>query len=175
MAIRSFEGKTPKIAASAYVDESAVIIGDVEIGEDSSIWPGAVIRGDIQSIRIGARTSIQDNCVIHVTHAGPYNPKGFGVTVGDDVTVGHHAVLHGCTISDGCLIGIGSKILDGAVLEENVMLGAGSVVPPAKKLHKRCLWMGAPAKLNRNLTDSALEFLKYSAEHYVELKDRYLK
>lgn len=173
MTIRSFAGKQPLIAASAYVDESAVVIGDVVIGEDSSVWPMAVVRGDVNTIRIGARTSIQDGSVIHVNHAGEFNPGGDAAQIGDDVTVGHRAVLHGCTIADRCLIGMGAVVMDGVVIESEVVLGAGSLVPPGKVLTGGCLWVGSPVKNVRPLTADERRFLRYSAQHYVTLQRRH--
>ncbi len=174
MPIRSFESATPTIASTAFVDATAVVIGDVTIQADSSIWPNAVIRGDIHHIQIGQRTSIQDNSVIHVTHAGPFNPDGFATTVGNNVTVGHRVILHGCDIKDNCLIGMGSVVMDGAVIESNVFLGAGSLVTPGKVLESGYLWMGAPAKKIRKLSAKELEQIEYSANYYAQLKDRHL-
>lgn len=173
MAIRQFNNKPPTIAEEVYIDPTALVIGDVTIGTKSSIWPMAVIRGDIHFIRIGARTSIQDGTVIHVTHASAYNPEGFPTIVGDDVTVGHQAILHGCTIGNRCLIGIGAKVLDGAVIEDEVLLGAGSLVPPGKILESGFLWLGAPAKKIRPLTVKEREFFTYSAAQYVKLQQQY--
>ena len=134
MAIRPFEQHTPQIHATVHVDDTALVIGDVEIGEDSSIWPMSVIRGDIQRIRIGARTSIQDGSVIHVTHDSRFCPGGQPTLIGNDVTVGHKVIPHACTIEDYCLIGMGSIIMDKAVVRSRVTIGAGSVVPPGKVL-----------------------------------------
>jgi len=173
MTIRTFENKTPQIASSAFIDPTAVIIGDVKIGEDSSIWPHTVVRGDILKIRIGQRTSIQDNSVMHVTHAGKFNPDGFATIIGNDVTVGHRVILHGCEIKDKCLIGMGSIIMDDVVIESNVLLGAGSLVTPGKVLESGYLWMGAPVKKVRPLTEKEFTQIKYSANYYVELKNRY--
>jgi carbonic anhydrase/acetyltransferase-like protein (isoleucine patch superfamily) len=145
MSIRSFAGKTPTIALSSYIDKTAVIIGNVTIGENSSVWPMAVIRGDINSIRIGDKTSIQDGTVIHVNHAGDFNPTGNPVVIGNQVTIGHQVTLHGCTIFDLCLIGIGSIVMDDVVIESEVILGAGSLVPPRHRLTGGYLWLGSPA------------------------------
>jgi len=172
MPIRSFAGKNPLIAKSAYVDDLAVIIGDVVIGEESSIWPMTVIRGDINSIRIGNRTSIQDGTVIHVNHAGEYNQQGDSVIIGDNVTVGHQATLHGCTIGDHCLIGMGAIVMD-AIIESEVIVGAGSLVPPGKILESGYLWVGSPVKKQRPLTEQERSFLQYSADYYVKLQKRY--
>lgn len=163
----------PRIDARAYVDPTAVVIGNVTIGEHSSIWPMAVVRGDVNTVAIGAYTNIQDGGVIHCTHDGPYTPGGFATRIGDRVTIGHRAVIHACTIGELCLVGMSATIMDGAVLEPQVMLGAGSLVPPGKVLAGGCLWVGVPARRVRPLTTSELESLAYSAEHYVRLKDRY--
>jgi carbonic anhydrase/acetyltransferase-like protein (isoleucine patch superfamily) len=173
MAIRSFQGIEPLVDDSAYVDEQAAVIGDVEIGADSSIWPMAVLRGDVNTIRIGERSSIQDGTVCHVTHDHPGEPGGHPLVVGNDVTVGHNVTLHGCTIGDRCLVGMGSTILDGAVLEEGVFLAAGSLVPPGKTLEGGYLWVGSPVKKARPLTDEEENWLGYSAQHYARLKDQY--
>lgn len=173
MAIRPFEQIMPQVAASAYVDEQAAVIGDVTIGDDSSIWPMAVLRGDVNTIRIGARSSIQDGSALHVTHDHPGEPGGFPLVVGDDVTIGHNVTLHGCTIGNRCLVGMGSTVLDGAVLEEGVFLAAGSLVPPGKRLDGGYLWVGSPVKKARPLTEAEHNWLSYSAQHYVRLKDKY--
>lgn len=131
MAIRSFQNHTPRLGERAFVDRSAVVLGDVEIGDDSSVWPLTVIRGDMHRIRIGARTSVQDASVLHITHAGPFNPDGFPLLIGDDVTIGHKVMLHGCTLGNRILVGMGSTIMDGAVVEDEVIIGAGSLVPRA--------------------------------------------
>jgi len=173
MSIRLFEGHRPRIAASAYVDETAVIIGDVEIGEDVSIWPLCVVRGDIQRIHIGSRTNIQDGTVIHVTHDSRFCPGGLPTLIGAEVTVGHKVMLHACTIEDLCLIGMNAVIMDGAVVQSRVMVGAGSVVPPGKILQSGHLYVGSPVKKMRPLNDRELEFLEYSAQNYVRLKNRH--
>lgn len=175
MTIRNFENLKPRIADSAYVDPVAVVIGNVELGEASSIWPMTVVRGDIHSIKIGARTNIQDGSVIHVTHDSEYAPGGYGVVVGNDVTVGHKVVLHGCTVEDRCLIGMGSVILDGARIESGAMLAAGSLVSPGKVLGGGYLWRGSPARQVRELTEKEKAYLDYSAGHYVRLARRHMK
>ncbi len=173
MAIRPFEDVMPQVDESAYVDEQAAVIGDVVIGADSSIWPMAVLRGDVNTIRIGERTSVQDGSALHVTHDHPGEPGGFPLVVGDDVTVGHNVTLHGCTIGNRCLVGMGSTILDGAVLEEGVFLAAGSLVPPGKTLEGGYLWVGSPVKKARPLNEDEENWLSYSAQHYVRLKNKY--
>ena len=175
MAIRPYKGILPKLGTRAFVDESATAIGDVEIGDDSSIWPMCSVRGDVNSIRIGARTNIQDNTVIHVTHKYSELPEGRSCTVGDDVTVGHQCILHACTIGNECLIGMGSIILDGAVVQDRVLLGAGSLVSEGKVLESGYLYIGQPARRMRELTEEELKWFAYSAKHYVQLKDDYLK
>ena len=171
--IRSFENHMPQLADSVFVDESAVVTGNVSIGEDSSIWPCCSVRGDIHSISIGARSNIQDGSILHVTHDSEYAPGGNKLTVGDDVTVGHNVVLHACTVEDLCLIGMGSIVLDGAVVQSGAMVGAGSLVPPNKVLEGGYMWLGSPVKKIRELTDNEKAFLEYSARHYVKLKDRH--
>jgi carbonic anhydrase/acetyltransferase-like protein (isoleucine patch superfamily) len=173
MTIRTFEGTHPHIASSAYIDEMSIVIGDVTIGEDSSIWPMAVLRGDVNSITIGARTSIQDGAVIHVSHKTAANPAGHPTWVGDDVTIAHQVTLHGCTIHHHCLIGIGSTIMDGVVIEPEVMVGAGSLVPPGKILESGYLWLGNPARKIRPLTDKEKAYFDYSAQHYIKIKNRH--
>ena len=173
MSIRTFEGHTPRIADSAYVDEQALVIGDVHLGDDSSVWPMTVIRGDVNSIRIGARTNIQDGSIVHVTHDCEYSPGGYAVAIGDEVTVGHRVVVHACEIGDRCLIGMGSVILDGAIIGPDSMIGAGCLVPPGKRLEGGCLWIGSPAQKLRELSPEELEFLRYSAAHYVDNKNRH--
>ncbi|OGT79604.1 MAG: gamma carbonic anhydrase family protein [Gammaproteobacteria bacterium RIFCSPLOWO2_02_FULL_61_13] len=173
MSIRAFAGIQPRIDASAWVDESAQVIGDVVLEADVSIWPLAVIRGDINSIRVGARSNIQDGCVLHVTHAGPWSDGGAPLVVGTDLTLGHQAVLHGCSVGNFCLIGIGAIVLDRAVIGDYVMVGAGSLVPGGKQLESGHLYMGAPVKKIRSLTEPERRMLEYSSGHYVQLKDRY--
>lgn len=175
MAVRAFDGTTPTMGERVLVDELALVTGDVALGDDSSVWPAAVIRGDIHRIRIGARSSIQDGTVIHVTHAGPYHPEGFPTTVGDDVTVGHNVTLHGCTIGDRVLVGMGAVVLDGAVVEPEVVIAAGALVPPGKHLESGCLYVGSPVRQARPLSEEERRFFLYSAESYVKLKDRHLE
>ena len=175
MSIRNFGEKQPQIGPGVFVDDSAVVIGDVHLGENVSIWPGAILRGDIERIEIGAGTNIQDASVLHVTHDGPHSPGGFALKIGSNVTVGHTVVLHGCTVGDYCLVGIGAIVMDGAVVEDEVMIGAGALVPPGKRLESGYLYVGAPARQVRPLKDQEKEFLRYSAEHYIHLKDRHLR
>jgi carbonic anhydrase/acetyltransferase-like protein (isoleucine patch superfamily) len=172
--VRSFKGITPTLGARTYVDPAATVIGDVVLGDDVSIWPGAILRGDVHYIRVGARSNVQDGTVVHVTHDGPYSPGGFPTIIGEGVTVGHAAVIHACTIEDYCLIGMHATVLDGAVVKKYGFVGAGSVVPPGKVVGERELWLGNPAQRVRLLTDKQIEQLHYSADHYVRLKDVYL-
>jgi carbonic anhydrase/acetyltransferase-like protein (isoleucine patch superfamily) len=172
--LRSFKGITPTLGARTYVDPAATVIGDVVLGDDVSIWPGAILRGDVHYIRIGARSNVQDGSVVHVTHDGPYSPGGFPTIIGEGVTVGHAAVIHACTIEDYCLIGMHATVLDGAVVKKYGFVGAGAVVPPGKVVGERELWLGNPAQRVRVLTDKQIEQLHYSADHYVRLKDVYL-
>ena len=175
MSFRTFKQHTPDIGKDVFVDESAVVIGQVEIGHDSSVWPNTTIRGDVNRIKIGANTSVQDGSVLHVTHDHTNkHPGGFPLTVGSQVTIGHNVVLHGCTVEDNCLIGMGAIILDGAHLEKNVFLASGALVSPGKRLQSGYLYVGSPAKKLRLLTDEELAGLQYSAEHYVRLKNDYL-
>lgn len=171
--IKSFENSTPDIAASVYVDDQALVIGDVKIGSDSSIWPMAVIRGDIHHIRIGERSNIQDGSILHVTHDSEYKPGGSPLIIGNDVTIGHQVALHACTIGDGCLIGMGSIVLDDAIVEAGAMVGAGSLVNPGKAVEGGYLWLGSPVKRVRKLTEKEKAYLKYSAQHYVKLQRRH--
>ena len=172
--IRPFRKKQPQLGEQVWVDATSVIIGDVEIGADSSVWPYAVIRGDMHSIRIGQRCSIQDGSVLHITHAGPFNPDGFPLTLGDDVTVGHQVTLHGCTLGSRILVGMGATVMDGAVIEDEVVLGAGSLVPPGKTLKSGYLYVGSPAKAVRPLSDQEKSYFTYTANNYVNLKNEYI-
>ncbi len=171
---RSHKGITPKLGSGVYIDQDAVVIGDTEIGDDSSVWPCAVVRGDMHFIRIGKRTSVQDGAVLHITHASDFNPGGWPLIIGDDVTIGHGACLHGCTVGNRVLIGIGSTVLDGAVVEDEVIVAAGALVPPGKRLESGFLYVGSPCKQARPLKESEREFFKYSAQNYVNLKNEYL-
>ncbi len=174
MTIRNFRGIAPTFGARCYVDPAALVIGDVVMGDDASIWPGAIARGDVHRIRIGARTNIQDGTIVHVTHAGPHTGEGFACLIGDDVTIGHAAVIHACTIEDACLIGMHATVLDGVVVRKHGFVGAGAVVAPGKEVGQRELWLGNPARRMRLLSDAEVEQLFYSARNYVRLKDQYL-
>lgn len=162
------------IVDSVYVDETALVVGDVTIGEDSSIWPMTVVRGDVNKITIGSCTNIQDGSVLHVTHPHQTLPDGFSLHVGNNVTVGHKVILHGCVIGDNCLIGMGSTIMDGAVIQSHVLVGAGSLVAPGKELESGYLYLGSPVKKVRQLTDEEYAWIDYSAIHYKKLKNRYM-
>lgn len=172
--IRSHKGITPEFGMRCWVDPSAIIIGNVQFAEDCSVWPMTVIRGDMHRIRIGQRCSIQDGSVLHITHASDFNPGGWPLTLGDDVTVGHKALLHGCTIGSRVLVGMGCIVMDGAVVEDEVILGAGCLVPPGKTLVSGYLYVGSPCRQARALTDEERCFFKYTAANYVRLKDQYL-
>jgi len=171
--IRDFEGNAPEIAQSAYVDDTALVIGNVTLGAASSIWPMTVVRGDIQQIRIGTRSNIQDGSILHVTHASEYKPGGSPLTVGDEVTVGHGVILHACTVGNRCLIGMGSIIMDDAVIEDGAMIGAGSLVNGGKQIEGGYLWLGRPARRVRELTPQEKEYIGYSAAHYVKVMQRH--
>jgi len=169
MTIRTFDNFTPQIGSGVFVDDTALVIGDVAIGEDSSIWPYTVVRGDVNQIRIGARTNIQDQSTIHVTHKSHYNPDGVVCTVGDDVTVGHQVILHACTVADKCLIGMGSILMDNVLVNEYTLIGAGSLITENTVLEGGYLWVGRPARRVRALTDEEQEYIVYSAQNYVRL------
>ncbi|MGB1311651.1 MAG: gamma carbonic anhydrase family protein [Leucothrix sp.] len=173
MTIKAFCNHTPTIDTSAFVDDMAYVSGQTTIGADSSVWPMAVIRGDVNTITIGKRTNVQDGAVLHVTHDGPYTKSGGqSLKIGNDVTIGHKAVLHACAIGNRCLIGMNATILDGAVIEDNTMVGAASLVTPGKTLESGFLWMGSPVKKVRPLTAKEIEWLSYSASHYVTLAQK---
>ncbi|MBW9257403.1 MAG: gamma carbonic anhydrase family protein [Candidatus Thiodiazotropha sp. (ex. Lucinisca nassula)] len=171
--IRPFESHQPQIADDAWIDETAVVIGNVHIASQASIWPMSVIRGDVHKIEIGARSNIQDGSIMHVSHDSYYLPGGRSLVIGEGVTVGHRVLLHGCEIADDCFIGMGSTILDGAVLQRGVMLGAGSLVPQGRTLEGGYLWLGRPARRVRTLTEKEQEVIAYTAEHYVKLAQRH--
>lgn len=165
--IRSFRGKIPTIAPSCYIDPSAQVIGDVVIGEECSVWPNATIRGDVNWIRIGRQTNVQDNSVLHV------DSDGFPLTLGDRVTVGHSVVLHGCTVEEGCVIGIGAIVLNGARIGAGSVIAAGAVVPEGAEIPAGSLVMGVPGKVRREVSEDEKERFKLNADHYVELAALY--
>lgn len=174
MKIRTYQNMTPRLDESVFVDDTSLVVGDVAIGKDSSIWPLTVVRGDVNKIRIGKCTNIQDNSVVHVTHPHTDIPDGYAVSVGDNVTVGHRVILHGCEVGDNCLVGMGSTVMDGAKLEPYVLLGAGSLVSPGKVLEGGYLWLGSPVRKVRSLTDEERKWIDYSARHYVDLKNKHM-
>ncbi|NII10722.1 gamma carbonic anhydrase family protein [Oleiagrimonas sp. C23AA] len=173
-ALRLYKKVMPRLGARVYVDPAASVIGDVSLGDDVSIWPGAVLRGDVHRIEVGARSNIQDGAIVHVTHDGPYTPGGQPCLIGAEVTIGHGAVIHACTLEDTCLIGMHATVLDGAIVRRHGFVGAGAVVPPGKVVGEGELWLGNPAKCVRQLDARGIEQLHYSAAHYVRLKDDYL-
>lgn len=174
MTIRSYKGITPTYDNSVYIDESSVLVGDITLGKDSSVWPLVAARGDVNYIRIGERTNIQDGSVLHLTRASKSNPGGYPLIIGDDVTVGHKVMLHGCQLGNRILVGMGAIVMDNAVVEDDVIIGGGSLVPPNKRLESGYLYVGSPVKQARPLTEQERAFLKISADNYVQLKDEYL-
>jgi carbonic anhydrase/acetyltransferase-like protein (isoleucine patch superfamily) len=175
MNIRAYKNKTPTFTSSVYVDASAVLVGAIDIGEQSSIWPLVAARGDVNFIRIGKRSNIQDGTVLHVTRKSSQNPDGFPLIIGDDVTVGHKCMLHGCTLGNRILVGMGAIIMDGAVVQDDVFIAAGALVAPNKVLESGFLYVGNPAVKKRPLKDSEAAFLKQSALNYVALGAEYLE
>jgi carbonic anhydrase/acetyltransferase-like protein (isoleucine patch superfamily) len=175
MPIRPYRDQLPRLGARTWVDPAATVIGDVELGDDVSLWPGTVVRGDVNFVRIGARTNVQDGTVVHVSHDGPHAKLGgFATVIGEDVTIGHKAIVHACRIEDAVLIGMGAVILDGAVVRTHGFVGAGALVAPGKEVGPGELWLGNPAKKVRMLSDAEIDALYYSAKHYVRLTDDYL-
>lgn len=173
--VRPYLHHVPTLGARVYVDPASVVIGDVVLGEDTSVWPMVAIRGDVNFVRIGDRTNLQDGTIVHVSHDGPHAKLGgFATRIGSDVTIGHKAIIHACTIEDAVLIGMGAIVLDGAVVRKHALVGAGALVPPGKVVGEGEMWLGSPAKFARRLSDAEIEALYYSAQHYVRLKDQYL-
>ncbi|HDG1678363.1 gamma carbonic anhydrase family protein [Kluyvera ascorbata] len=172
--LRRYKDLFPVIGDRVMIDDSSVIVGDVRLADDVSIWPLVAARGDVNYIQIGARTNIQDGSVLHVTHKSAKTPEGNPLIVGEDVTVGHKVMLHGCTIGNRVLVGMGSILLDGVVVEDDVMIGAGSLVPQHKRLESGYLYLGSPVKQIRPLKEAELEGLRYSANNYVKWKNDYL-
>lgn len=166
-------GVMPALASGAWVHPRATVVGEVHLGADASVWPGAVIRGDVNAIAVGEASNIQDASVLHVSHRTAAKPEGGALVIGDRVTIGHAVILHACTIEDECLIGMGSIVLDGAVIRKHVLLGAGSLVPEGKVLESGHLYLGRPAKVVRPLTDDEIAYFNYSAAHYVTLARSY--
>lgn len=172
--IRPYLDHQPKLGQRVMIDPSAVVLGDVTLGDDVSIWPLCAVRGDMHRIEIGARTNIQDNSVLHITHAGRFNADGWPLIIGEDVTVGHRVLLHGCRIGHRVLVGMGAIVMDGAVVEDEVMIAAGSLVTPGKQLTTGYLYGGSPVRQMRPLKDSERDFLSYSASNYARLKQSFL-
>ena len=172
--LRKYKGISPTLGQRVYVDPAATVIGNVTLGDDVSVWPGVVLRGDVHFIRIGARSNVQDGTIVHVTHDGPFSPGGYPTIIGENVTIGHAAVIHACTIEDCCLIGMHATVLDGATVKKYGFVGAGSVIPPGKVVGERELWLGNPARFVRVLSDRQIEQLLYSADQYVKMKNEYL-
>lgn len=174
MTIRAYKGITPKLASGVYIDESSVLVGDIELAEDVSIWPLVAARGDVNHIRIGARTNIQDGSVLHLSRPSRGKPAGSPLIIGEDVTVGHKVMLHGCTLGNRILVGMGAIVMDDVIVEDEVIIGAGSLVPPGKRLQSGYLYVGSPVKPARPLNDAEKAFLAESAANYVILKNEYL-
>ncbi|EGV35609.1 gamma carbonic anhydrase family protein [Neisseria weaveri] len=175
MNIRPYLEHTPVIDSSCYIDPASVVIGEVTLGEKVSVWPFAVLRGDVNSITIGARSNVQDLSMLHVSHKTEAKPQGSPLTIGEDVTIGHKVMLHGCTIGNRVLVGMGTTVLDDVVIEDDVMIGAGSLIPPRKRLESGFLYVGSPVRQVRPLTDEEKAFLVYSAAHYMRVSENYRK
>lgn len=167
MTIRAYLNHVPQLGERVYVDEAAVVIGKVSLADEVSIWCGAVVRGDVNTIQIGKRSNVQDGSVLHVTGGSANHPAGSPLIIGEDVTIGHHVTLHGCIIGNRVLVGMGAIVLDDAVIEDEVIIGAGSLVPPRKRLQSGLMYMGSPAKAVRELTEAEKAFLRQSAQNYV--------
>lgn len=172
--VRNFQSKKPVIGQRVLIDPSAVVLGEVVLEDDVSVWPQVAIRGDMHRIRVGARSSVQDGCVLHITHAGPYNTEGWPLDIGCDVTIGHSATLHGCTVRDRVLVGMSATIMDGAVVEADVVIAAGALVTPGKHLRSGYLYAGSPAREMRALSDKEMAYFTYSSNNYVKLKDQHI-
>ncbi|MDX9875510.1 MAG: gamma carbonic anhydrase family protein [Spongiibacteraceae bacterium] len=174
LSVRTLEEHTPRLGARVLIDPTAVVIGDVTMGDDSSVFPHVVIRGDVHRVVIGSRTNVQDGAVLHVTHVGdPRDPAGHPLLIGDDVTIGHKAILHGCTIGNRVLVGMGAVLMDGVVVEDDVMIAANALIPPGKRLERGWLYKGT-AQQARPLTEAELGGLRYSASLYIGIKDRHI-
>lgn len=173
--LRSFGGHSPQLGERVLIDPSAVVLGDVTLADDVSVWPQVAIRGDMHTITIGARTSVQDGCILHITHAGPYNTDGWPLTIGSDVTIGHRAVLHGAAIGNRVLVGMGAIVMDGAIVEDDVVIAADALVTPGKRLRSGYLYAGSPARETRPLSEKEMAYFTYSANNYVQLKDRHIE
>ncbi|KZN42112.1 gamma carbonic anhydrase family protein [Pseudoalteromonas luteoviolacea] len=173
--LRTYKGIAPNLSEGVYIDESAILVGDITIGKDSSVWPLVAARGDVNYIKIGARTNIQDGSVLHLTRKSSTNPEGYPLIIGDDVTVGHKVMLHGCKLGNRILVGMGAIVMDNVTVEDDIIIGGGALVPPNKTLESGYLYVGSPVKQARPLTEQERTFLKISAQNYVELKDEYLQ
>ncbi|WP_349926975.1 gamma carbonic anhydrase family protein [Acinetobacter sp. A1-4-2] len=172
--IRPYLNTAPQVDDSCYIDDMSVVIGDVVLAENVSVWPFAVIRGDVNHIHIGKNSNVQDHAMLHVSHKKADKPEGSPLIIGEDVTIGHHVTLHGCTIGNRVLVGINTIVLDDVVIEDDVMIGAGSLVLPRKRLESGYLYVGSPVQKVRPLTEKEKEFLPYSARHYVKVANNYL-
>ncbi len=172
--LRPYKQHFPTTGDRVMIDSSSVVIGDVHLADDVSIWPLVAIRGDVNKVVIGKRSNIQDGSVLHITHQSSSNPAGYPLIVGEDVTIGHKTILHGCTIGDRVLVGMGSILLDGVIVEDDVMIGAGSLVPPGKRLESGYLYLGSPIKQIRPLNEAEIAGLLYSSNNYVNWKNDYL-
>lgn len=171
--IRPYLNTHPQIDQTCYIDDFSVILGDVQLAKNVSVWPFASIRGDVNFIRIGQNSNVQDHAMLHVSHKKTDKPEGSPLIIGEDVTIGHHVTLHGCTIGNRVLIGINTVILDDVIVDDDVMIGAGSLVPPGKHLQSGYLYMGCPVKQIRTLTEKELAFLPYSAQNYVHVMNNH--
>ena len=172
--IRAFQNLSPKVAETAFIAETAVIIGDVEIGDQSSVWYNCVVRGDVNRIRIGARSNVQDLSMLHVTHKKNADDPGAPLIIGDDVTIGHSVTLHGCTLLNGCFIGMQAMVMDHAVVGEGALVGARAMVTEGTVIAPHTLWIGAPAKYKRDLTPKEVAWLQKSAGNYVKYSLQYI-
>jgi len=175
MTIRSYRDWQPAIGRGAWIDPAATVIGRVTVGEDASIWPGAVLRGAVNALRVGARTNVQDGSILHAASARLAGGEGIPLAVGDECTIGHGVILHACTVGRRCLVGMGAVVMDGAVIGDEAIVGAGALVLAGMQLPPRTIWTGCPARLRRVLGAKEIDFLAESAAHYVELKDGYLR
>jgi len=172
--LQAYQEFSPTLGERVYVHPSASVIGDVVLGDDVSVWPGTVIRGDVNHIKIGVGSNVQDLSVLHVSHKSSWDPAGAPLLIGNYVTIGHKVILHGCTIGDECLIGMGSIVMDKVIVEPRVLVGAGSLVPEGRVLESGYLYLGSPVRRIRALSEKELAHFAYSAQHYIRLKNQYL-